>query len=102
MTLPDFEAMTIDELIEFKLERKRQIQALREESLAAHAVYTRKLQLEALARKLGVDVSGITPEQAAALLAIANQTPPKPGDVVVTPDHTVLPLAGQTAEVSRE
>ena len=102
MTLPDFEAMTIDELIEFKLERKRQIQALREESLAAHAVYTRKLQLEALARKLGVDVDGITAEQARALLAIANQTPPRVGDVVVTPDHAVLPLEGGDAEVSRE
>lgn len=100
--MPDFEAMTIDELIEFKLERKRQIEAIRDEQLAAHAVYTRKLQIEGLARKLGVPVDGITPEQAAALLAIANQTPPKPGDVVVTPGHTVLTAEGQTAEVSRD
>lgn len=102
MAITDFEAMTIDQLIEFKLERKRQIQAIRDEQLAAHAVYERKLQLAALARKLGVDVDGITPEQAAALLAIANQTPPKPGDVVVTPGHTVLAAEGQTAEVSRD
>ena len=100
--MPDFEAMTLDELIEYKLERKRQIQAIREEQLAAHAVYTRKLQLASLAQKLGVPVDGITPEQAAALLAIANQTPPKPGDVVVTPGHAVLTAEGQTSEVSSD
>jgi len=100
VTLPDFETMTIDELIEYKLERKRKIQAIREESLAAHAVYSRKLVLAALAQKLGVDVDSITAEQAEALLAVANQTPPKPGDVVVTPDHAALPFGGKVSEVS--
>ena len=39
----DFEAMTVDELIEWKLVRKRQIEVIRDQLKVAHAVYTRKL-----------------------------------------------------------
>lgn len=42
--LPDsLEAMSIDQLIEYKLERKRKIEGLRSEIKEAHVIYNRKV-----------------------------------------------------------
>jgi hypothetical protein len=97
--MPDYEAMTIDELDEFSVTLKGRIEAIRDERRDAKVVRDRKVTLAALAQKLGIDVAGLTPEQAAHLLDIAKQTPPKPGDVVVTPDPAALARTSQTSEV---
>jgi hypothetical protein len=86
----NFESMTVDELIEYKLVRKHQIQELKEEQRAAHAVYTRKIIVEALAKKLEVDVSGLSVEEATLLAKLSNHLPKKPGDVVVSPGPAEL------------
>lgn len=83
--MPDYEAMTVDELDALSVKLKGEIEAVRDVRREAKAVRDRKVLLEALARKLNIDVSGITPEQAETLLAVARQTPPKDGDVVVEP-----------------
>ena len=79
----DLETMTVDELDAASVKLKAKINVLRDERHVLKEVRDRKVTLEALATKLGVDVSGITPEQAQTLLEIART--PKPGDVVVTP-----------------
>lgn len=91
--MDNYEAMTVDELDALSVDLKRQIEPIRDQRRAAKAVRDRKVTLEALARRLGVDVSGITPEQARTLLELAAQTPPREGDVVVTPGPGVLPFA---------
>ena len=96
----DLEAMTVDELDAYSVGLKGEIEAIRDRRREAKGVRDRKVTLESLAARLGVDVSGITPEQASTLLAIANT--PKPGDVVVTPGHTTLGARGQTVEVSND
>lgn len=83
---PDFEAMTIDELVEWKLARKAEVAASKEGMRAAHQVMLKKIILRNLAAKLRVPVEGLTAEQAAALLEIAKQTPAREGDVAVTPE----------------
>lgn len=42
---PDFWAMTVDELIQWKLARKREVDSLKAVMRIAHAVYTDKLEL---------------------------------------------------------
>jgi hypothetical protein len=44
----NFESMSIDELIEYKLERKLKIEALKDEIRAANEVYKRKVESERL------------------------------------------------------
>lgn len=83
--MPDYEAMTVDELDALSVKLKGEIEAVRDVRREAKAVRDRKVLLESLARKLNIDVSGITPEQAETLLAVARQTPPKDGDVRVEP-----------------
>jgi len=96
----NYEAMTVDKLDDYSAELKGRIEVLRAERRVAKDVRDRKVSLEALARKLGVDVAGITPEQADALLAIANA--PRPGDVVVTPQPAVITSVGGTVKGSVE
>lgn len=66
---PDLEAMSVDELIEWKLVRQRQIQAIQEELRTAQVIYTRKVELwhaiEALKR---VGLEGIVLEPGPAVL----------------------------------
>lgn len=81
----NYEAMTVDELDALSVKLKGEIEAIRDVRREAKAVRDRKVLLESLARKLNIDVSGITPEQAETLLAVARQTPPGPGDVVISP-----------------
>ena len=97
----DFETMTVDELDAYSVGLKREIEAIRDKRREAKAVRDRKVVLESLARKLGVDVSGITPEQARNLLAIAIGAP-KPGDVVVTPAHVTLDTKTGAVEVTND
>lgn len=100
---PDFEAMTIDELVEWKLARKREVEALKDGMREAHQVMLRKIILRNLAGKLRVPVEGLTVEQATALLEIAKQTPPREGDVVVTPEPgEVIHRLGVTHGMARE
>ena len=96
----DLEAMTVDELDAYSVGLKGEIEAIRDKRREAKTVRDRKVVLESLARKLGVDVSGITPEQARNLLEIANA--PKPGDVVVTPGHITVDATGKTVEVTND
>lgn len=83
----NYEAMTVDELDALSVKWKGEIEAIRDVRREAKGVRDRKVLLEALGRRLNVDVSGITPEQAETLLEVARQTPPKPGDVAVLPEQ---------------
>ena len=69
-----FEAMTVDELIEWKLAKKRQIQALQAELQVVHEIYNRKLLAwhanEALKR---VGLEGIMVTPGAANLKVKGQ-----------------------------
>ena len=94
----DYEAMTVDELDAYSVGLKGEIEAIRDTRREAKTVRDRKVVLEALARKLGIDVSGITPEQARTLLELA--TKPKPGDVVVTPGHITFDTVTGAVEVT--
>lgn len=100
MDLPDFEAMTIDELIDWKFERKQRVEEIKEGMRAAHRVMVDKIILRNLAAKLRFDVAGITKEQAMALLEIVKQTPPREGDVVVTPEPAMLDMENFTPAVT--
>lgn len=99
MPIANPEAMTIDELDAESVRLKRLIEPLRDERRALKAVRDRKVRIEALARKLGIDVDGISPEDADALLRIAGETPPRPGDVVVAPAPGQLDMGAVAPEV---
>ena len=67
MDTPNFQAMSIDELVEYKLERKRQIEALKVEMRVAHVVYTTRVEQENVARRItaaGLDGKVIVPDVA--------------------------------------
>lgn len=62
-----FEDLTVDELIEYKLERKLKIQALKDEIKAANEVYKRKVEAErvaALIKASGLEGKVIVPNTA--------------------------------------
>ena len=90
--------MTVDELDELSVELKAKINALRDVRREAKAIRDDKVHREALSRKLTppggepVSVGHLTSEQVRGLLGIAMETPPREGDVVVTPEHVTLKL----------
>lgn len=95
--MPD---LTVAELDAKSVELKHQIEALRDERRALKQIRDRKVTLESLGRLLKIDVDGLTPEQAQNLIDIANTTPPRPGDVVVSPGPGDLSAETGTPEVA--
>ena len=64
---PVLEDMSIDELIDYKLRIDEQIEIWRQEKVAAHAVYTRKLEAWHIEQKLkaaGLEWINVEPGQA--------------------------------------
>jgi hypothetical protein len=97
-----FESMTVDELDAYSVELKTQINELRDTRREAKAVRDDKVLLQHLADRLRIDVTGISPEQAKALLELAKQTPPREGDVVVTPEPGHFDVSATTPEVEAD
>lgn len=96
----DPESLTIDELDAASVRLKGDIESLRDQRRALKQIRDRKVTLDSLARRLGIDVDGITPEQAQTLIDLANGTPPREGDVVVSPGPGDLNAATGTPEVA--
>lgn len=93
MAEPNYELMTVAEIEEHKLGLRLQIDAIRDEMRRAEVVRARKINSEALAAKLGLDVSTLTEAEIDDLLRIANK--PKPGDVVAEIGPGSLVAKGQ-------
>lgn len=99
MAKPDPHDMTVEELEAVLLDLKTQKLAITERQRELQAIRRDKLDIYYLSQRLGIDASGITPEQAKNLLEVARQ--PRPGDVVVTPAPAELKAEPAGAEVSR-
>lgn len=93
--MPDFNAMTIEELDAYSVGLKAQIEALRDERRAAKEVRDEKNIRAHLEQKLSrpdkpVSVEGIDFATVKVLYGISKQTPPGENDVVVTPEAANL------------
>lgn len=93
MAVPDYEAMSVAEIEQHKLRLRLDLDAIRAEMRKAEAVRARRINAEALAAKLGQDVSNLTPAEVDDLLRIALK--PKPGDVVAEIGTASLVAKGQ-------
>lgn len=91
------EALSIDELDARSVALKQQIEGLRDERRRLKAIRDRKVSLFHLAQRLGVDVDGLTKEQADKLLEIAGVAP---NTVSVTPETATFELHGHAAGAS--
>lgn len=90
--------LTVAELDAKSVELKQEIEALRDERRALKKIRDEKVVIENLAQRLGIEVDGITPEQAKALIELANGTR-REGDVEVSPGPGDLSAATGTPEV---
>ena len=95
---PNMSDLTVAELDAKSVELKQEIEALRDERRALKKIRDEKVVIENLAQRLGIEVDGITPEQAKALIELANGTR-REGDVVVSPGPGDLSAATGTPEV---
>lgn len=80
--LPNFEAMTTDELVAYKRDVKGEIEQLRDKARAANEVYTRRVEQEHVDEatrqvELAAAANGISPRQQAFAWLTANE--PDPG-----------------------
>lgn len=89
----DLASMTVEEIEGYKLDLRKQRDAIREQMREAEIVRAAKINSVLLAAKVGQDVSNLTPAEVKTLLAIANK--PKPGDVVAEIGTAVLTAKGQ-------
>lgn len=94
----DYTEKSVEELEEILLDLKRQKLAIVDQQRAIQAIRRDKLDIYYLGQRLGIDTTGLTPEQARNLLDITRQTS-RPGDVTVTPDTAVLTATTETPEV---
>lgn len=95
---PDYKAMSVEELEAELLHLKAQKLAITDRQRELQAIRRDKLDLYYLSQRLGVDVAGLTPDEARGLLAIARK--PREGDVVVTAETAVLTADTASAEVA--
>lgn len=95
--LPDFESMTVEQIEEWRNALRAVIRDLREKSRVAKDFLTDKLTLRYLAARLHMEVDGISPQEAKALLAIANRS--RSGGVVSSPEGTSTELFPGKPEV---
>lgn len=100
MPHPDFEAMTIEEIEAYRIEKREAMRELRDDILASKEVYGRKLSLRYLSAQMREpDLEHLNAEDAAILMGILRRTP-RDGDVTAIPDTNVeLALDGETPEV---
>jgi len=91
------EALSIDELDARSVALKREIEGLRDERRRLKAIRDRKVSLFHLGQRLGIDVEGLSKEDADKLLAIAGVAP---NTISVTPETATIELHGHAAGVS--
>lgn len=100
MSKPDFEAMTVEEIEEFRIAKREQMRELRAEIIESREVYNRKLSLRYLGARLREPhLEHLSTEDATALMAILNKNP-RESDVVVAVDSSDLTVEAGVAEVN--
>lgn len=100
MSHPDFEAMTIEEIEAYRIEKRDAMRELRADIIASKEVYERKLSLRYLGAQMRqVGLEHLTGDDAKALMDIIRRAP-RAGDVTVAPDtNDELELEGSDVEV---
>lgn len=88
-----FKDMTLEELEAWMVESKAEQNAMMELRKQAASVRADKIDASNLAKRLGQDVSHLSPDEVRTMLEIARK--PKPGDVVSTPGVAVVTAKGQ-------
>lgn len=78
------ESLSVDELDAITITLRAEKEAIRDRMREVKQIRDQKVVLASLAAHLGIDVNGITREQAEGLLGLLRQTP-REGDAIVTP-----------------
>lgn len=91
--MPDFDAMSIDEIVAYRVERRMKMRELKEEIMATKEAYERKLLLQSVGAQLRMDISDLSNEDAMAMARIV-AAHPRTGDVVVGLEPMTLVAEG--------
>ena len=91
--LPDFRAMSIDQIEDFRIAHRETMREHRAAILASNEVYRNKIAIRDIAAQMRLDITNMTEADAEYLAETVrrNSRPPAQlGDVTATPDATQL------------